>query len=467
MAGLITLFSLSICASLLWLGSAFTYIKDTIGFDNLMKVSPVEMSSIIAASISPVIFLWIIIAFIGHSLALKKQTKYMDALIKQSKRTNEHNEAVVRSMIEIQHQTKSSSMLDRVDLTIMDMNELLCEIILRCKIASNVSVENIWQRVGNGNKWAFCKVLLENFEQYPEFTNTILKKAINDNMLAGSLIEFGVRYDKLIMLLGKHDKERFITDVIENGILGRVFAILAPIIDNINQTYNTTSDDIEEDLSVLPEEPIATPVVETKEYFKMTEPQKPVECIEEDTKETDIDIETKNKEVEIEETKTETIETKDETIEENIPTIEDDNSIIEEEKPIIEEVSFDNSYLDETTENEDFNDSHIGPVIEKIEYETENNSQEDIIDEPKIKNPFTRYFKQTSNDLDVLEKNLFDIDNMIEDTDARVKETNTKAEELDRKEPTIEIKEEESKIDEDDFPFANWKNNYLKTGNDE
>ncbi len=439
MIGLITLFSSAICISLLWLGTAFFYIKDTIGFEALMKSSPVDISNIIAASVSPIIFLWIIIAFIQHSLALKKQTRHMDALINQSKRTNEHNEAVVRSMIEIQQQAKSSSMLDRVDLTIMDMNELLCEIITRCGIISAEAAANVWQRIGNGNKWAFCKILLENIQQYPGFADKIHQKALKDNMLSGSLIEFGVRYEKLINLLDHHDKERFISDVIENGILGRVFAILAPVIDKLNlQTINTPTTN-EYDTYNETEETTLTPEVNMDEEPEMQIPPQ-----------TDISTD----------------------IKETSPTVQ----TIEEEKATIEEKPIENP-ISQEIKNETITSEEA----------TETTKEETI--SKSIKNPFSRYFKQTNNDLDLLEKNLFEIENMIEDSDSQIEDSTNKKENLEinekpiRTEPVIEIREtvednndstitDEQQTDnklanDDDFPFSNWKNNYLKTGNDD
>lgn len=55
-------------------------------------------------------------------------------------------------------------------------------------------------------------------------------------MIAGTVLEWCARYLSLTALLEKHDKERVFIAIIETGVFGKVFSILAPVSDEIRRS---------------------------------------------------------------------------------------------------------------------------------------------------------------------------------------------------------------------------------------
>lgn len=59
-------------------------------------------------------------------------------------------------------------------------------------------------------------------------------------MLGGTILEFCSRYQSLISSLEKHDKERIFLNVVESGVFGKVFSLLAGPADSIRQNRDLT-----------------------------------------------------------------------------------------------------------------------------------------------------------------------------------------------------------------------------------
>jgi len=234
--GLVLLYSISVAFSLLWIGSAAIYINDKIGWANILTLEPNVITALISSSFIPVAVLWLVISFIQQSFAVKRQNRFTQLMLQQVKTSSGHNEAIVRTMIELYEHNRSARLLDRIDFNIQDINELLCEIAQRLNLISLDAIEALWRRASQGNKWVFCKVIIESDARHKNLSTKIIEQAKHDAILAGSLLEFGFRFEKLIEILHKYDRERFMKDLVENGVMGRVYAILAPALEALDRS---------------------------------------------------------------------------------------------------------------------------------------------------------------------------------------------------------------------------------------
>lgn len=193
----------------------------------------------------PLLLLWAVFGFINQYLHNRTTGWQMHKLFAQMKRNQEYSDLLARIMLESEQNIKNSFILSRFDVFIADMNELLSEFILRERLVSPEQNENLWIKAQNGGKWSFGKVLIENYNLQPSFQKKIFNDALSDNLLAGTVLEFCARYQMLISLLEKHDKEKMFMNIIETGVFGKVFAILAPIADEIRRSrdvWGTTDD---------------------------------------------------------------------------------------------------------------------------------------------------------------------------------------------------------------------------------
>lgn len=228
-------FFAAIFSSLLWLIYSIAYISDnTVGI-KFSALGIVDISTYTALVILPILVLWLIFGYISQYLNLRNVNRNLFQLFKQMKKNQDYTDLIARIMLESEQQIKDGFILNRIDILIADMNELIAEMISRASLASQEQIESLWGKVKNGGKWAMGKVIIEISQNQPNFQMRIYEKSQRDLVLAGTVLEFCARYQNILALLDKHDKERVFLNVIETGVFGKVYSILAPISDEIRR----------------------------------------------------------------------------------------------------------------------------------------------------------------------------------------------------------------------------------------
>lgn len=226
-------FFAAIFSSLLWLIYSLAYIGDnTIGV-KFSSLGLTDVSIYTALVIFPIIVIWVVFGNITQYLNLRNINKNLFHLFKQMKKNQDYTDLIARIMLESEQQIKDGFILNRIDILIADMNELIAELISRASLASFEQIENLWGKVRNGGKWALGKVIIEVSQSQPNFDMRIFEKSQRDAVLAGTILEFCARYQNILSLLEKHDKERVFLNVVETGVFGKVYSILAPLADEI------------------------------------------------------------------------------------------------------------------------------------------------------------------------------------------------------------------------------------------
>ena len=223
MIGLIVLFSISVSASLLWLGGVLFYIYAKIGFPQLLGLPVPDIAILAATAFLPVIFLWIVVGLLYNVMTLRKHGNTINLLLAQTRRSADHAEVMVRTMMETQVQTRSALVLHNADLFINELNDLLSDIVVRLGLIQPAHTEIVWQRVGDGNRWAFCKVLLQNAENSPKFKDDLEIQLKRDDILSNAVRTFCYRFEQMFTMLERHDIEHYLTKIFEEGSLGRVY----------------------------------------------------------------------------------------------------------------------------------------------------------------------------------------------------------------------------------------------------
>lgn len=223
MVGLIVLFSFAVAVSLLWLGGVGFYVFAKIGFAQLFGLPVSEIAMIAATAFVPLAALWLVTGLLYNVMTLKKQSNTINLLLTQTRRSADHAEAMVRTLMEAQIQTRSAMVLHNADLFINELNDLLSDILVRFGLVQAAHTELIWQRVGNGNKWAFCKVLLLNAENSPHFKEDLKNRLMRDDILSNAVRTFCYRFEQMFTMLERHDIEHYLTKIFEEGALGRVY----------------------------------------------------------------------------------------------------------------------------------------------------------------------------------------------------------------------------------------------------
>ena len=223
-------------SSLLWVIYAIVQVADKLSDGSLNNAGIVDISIYVAFVLLPVFALWVIFGIISQYLHNQNFNRNLFYLLSQMKKNQDYSDLLARIMLEGEQQIKDGFAIQQFDLFISDMNELISEIIQRSSLASPEQIDRLWSKVQNGGRWAFGKVLIEVNQNQPNFQMRIFEKSQRDNVIAGTILEWCARYLSLTALLEKHDKERVFIAIIETGVFGKVFSILAPVSDEIRRS---------------------------------------------------------------------------------------------------------------------------------------------------------------------------------------------------------------------------------------
>lgn len=184
----------------------------------------------------PLFLIWWMFSTACQTLYNRRTFVQMKTLFAQMKKNQEYSDLLARIMLGSEQDNRNAFEMSRFDLLLSDLNELLSDFISRQRMASEDQIEYLWTKVQNGGKWSFGKVIIENYNRQPNFRQKVLVNVLADNVLAGTVLEFCARYQKIIGLLEKYDKEKVFLDMLETGVMGKVFAIMAPISSEIQRS---------------------------------------------------------------------------------------------------------------------------------------------------------------------------------------------------------------------------------------
>lgn len=228
-----------IFSSLLWLIVGIRYINDSLQGISFFNAGITNILAYVLLISLPLLVMWLIFGYISQYLHNKNVNLQLRKLFGQMKKNQDYSDLLARVMIETENQVKDGFMLGRFDLLIGDMNELLSEIIHVTGLCSTEQIERLWSKVQNGGKWSFGKVVIEINNSQPDFQRRIFDKSLQNIVLGGTVMEFCARYLTLVEMLEKHDKDRVFLNIIETGVMGKVFSIFAPVADEIKKTRDS------------------------------------------------------------------------------------------------------------------------------------------------------------------------------------------------------------------------------------
>ena len=134
-------FFASVFSTFLWLIYMFMYLKDKLGGMSFGSLGLSDISLYIALLVLPVLVLWMIFGYVTQYLNFHRLNDNMYSLFKQMKKNLEYTDLIARIMLEAEQNGKDGFILNKFDLFITDMNELLAEIIQRGALAAPEQIE--------------------------------------------------------------------------------------------------------------------------------------------------------------------------------------------------------------------------------------------------------------------------------------------------------------------------------------
>jgi len=254
-------FFISAFASCSWLIYTFLYIKNTLGGQAFGALSVQEVAIYAALLLLPALIIWMIFGYIHQFFATKTINKKTYSLLQQMRKNQDYSDLMVRIMIDAEHEIKDGFILNKFDLFISDMNEMLADLLMRCNLVSSGQMENLWNRILHGERWSIAKILIANNPSGLNVADRIFEYAKREKIVAGTLMEFCSRYQMLLSMLEKHDQDGVFLNIIQTGVMGKAYSILAPVSEQIQYEDNSKE-------SLISREDIVNTVTENKDEQK-------------------------------------------------------------------------------------------------------------------------------------------------------------------------------------------------------
>ena len=240
------LFFLSVFSSLIWLIYSGMYVHERIATVDLSSQDPYMLALYAGLIVLPVWIIWQVLGFINQYFRSKSTEQRLLDLCKQMKKNQDYTDLVVRVMLDAEHEIKDGFVVNKFDIFVADMNEILADIVQRCNVASSMQIEQLWLKVKNGERWSIAKTFIENLKRQEDFTSYLAEKARKDSVFKGTMLEFCARYQNLSALLEKHDRDRVFITILQTGVMGKVYSILAPIAGAVSEPQEEKPSEPEE-----------------------------------------------------------------------------------------------------------------------------------------------------------------------------------------------------------------------------
>ena len=223
------LFFVSCFSSLIWLIYAGLFVYERFATVDMTSVEAYTLALYAGLVLIPIWIVWQVFGFINQYIKTKSTDKKLEQLFTQMKKNQDYTDLVVRVMLDAEHEIKDGFVIGKFDVFVADMNEILADIAQRSNAASSVKIGELWARVKNGERWSIAKTFIENAKAHADFESYLKDKAARDKIFKGTLLEFCARYQNLSNMLEKHDRDRVFITILQTGVMGRVYAMLAPI----------------------------------------------------------------------------------------------------------------------------------------------------------------------------------------------------------------------------------------------
>lgn len=226
----------AVFSSLVWFVYAIKFISASLGDMSFFDAGLLNVLLYTLFVCLPEFVIWMIFGFVSQHFSSRVLSRQMYRLFSQMKKNQEYSDLLARIMLETGENIRNSFMMNHFELLIADMNELLCEIVQRENLVTKDQARELWVKVQGGGKWAFGKIFVESYNKDISLKDKLFKDASSDNILAGTVMEFCARYQSLVFLLEKYDKEKTFLNIVETGVFGKVFSVMASVSDDLRRS---------------------------------------------------------------------------------------------------------------------------------------------------------------------------------------------------------------------------------------
>ncbi|MDR0367481.1 MAG: hypothetical protein LBH41_02800 [Rickettsiales bacterium] len=178
------------------------------------------------AAVLPLILI-ALTALVALSIATERlNRRAMLQILAANTRALDGIQVIARQLIEVRKLGQSAQFLQFLPMLLNDTAQSLGEVLAEAGIASEVVMFDALSKEGEARVAAITGALASWAEQTPNAIEMLRREILKNNVLAGKIAIFGEKFARLANTLAKHDGDKALSIVIEEGGLGKSLAIL-------------------------------------------------------------------------------------------------------------------------------------------------------------------------------------------------------------------------------------------------
>lgn len=229
MIGLMVLFAAAGAFTSIWLGGAIVYISSALGWGALLALPPSDLALVVTGTFGPLAALWLVVAFVQQGFLAHRHERILGLMLAQHRRASDQIEAQVRTLIQMQGESRRRSVIDGMDLILKDLNGQASVLAERLGMVTPDEADTLWARTVSGDVWAFAYAFLTRAAAYPEFPDLLAERLAADDISSAALQIYLRRYDHLLESFKANDADRLAREVLEDGPLARLHSLFGDV----------------------------------------------------------------------------------------------------------------------------------------------------------------------------------------------------------------------------------------------
>lgn len=229
MIGLMVLFAAAGAFTSMWLGGAIVYISSALGWGALLTLPPSDLALVVTGTFGPLAALWLVVAFVQQGFLAHRHERILGLMLSQHRRASDQIEAQVRTLIQMQGESRRRSVIDGMDLILKDLNGQASVLAERLGMVTPDEADTLWARTVAGDVWAFAYAFLTRAAAYPEFPDLLAERLAGDDISSAALQIYLRRYDRLLESFKVNDADKLAREVLEDGPLARLHRLFGDV----------------------------------------------------------------------------------------------------------------------------------------------------------------------------------------------------------------------------------------------
>lgn len=212
--------------TVLWVLGAWQALMPGEGFGVL---TPSESAAVLAALAAPPAVLWLGLAVGAAAMSARRSERALRAVLHHTRRATEQSEVQVRTLLQMQEDTRRRRMLEGLDEALADMRGSLALIAERTGLLSQEDTELTWARTAAGDRWAFANAFLTPWAYQPDLPEIVGERVAQAPEAAAALQAYLRRWRRLLAVLKENEADKLLRETLEDGPADRLSTFLAGV----------------------------------------------------------------------------------------------------------------------------------------------------------------------------------------------------------------------------------------------